>query len=215
MKLFGKTRQLIEEIEFFYDTLSKAALVCKTGIEYFLDREPQRLSDRVQQMNELESHADNLRRSIEHKLYSQMLIPDVRGDVLGLLEASDNVVDWAKKLLTAMDIEQPQIPDALIKSFRELLTASYNAMDEMVKASRSYFHETEMVSDHINKVYFFEHEADKLEDQIKRKAFRGEEFTELSRRVQMRYFAERLANLSDQAEAVANRLAIAAIKRSI
>ncbi|MBN2430442.1 MAG: DUF47 family protein [Acidobacteria bacterium] len=215
MKLFDKTRQLIEEIEVFYDTVSEAALVCKTGIEYFLDREPLRLSERVQQMNDLENQADSLRRSIEHKLYSRMLIPDVRGDVLSLLEASDNVIDWAKKLLTALDIEQPQIPDALIKSFRELTGASYNAMDEMVRATRSYFYETEMVNDHINKVYFYEHEADKLEDQIKRKAFRGEEFTELSRRVQMRYFAERLANLSDQAEAVANRLAIAAIKRSI
>jgi len=215
MKLFGKTRELIQEIEVFYDTIAQAALVCKTGIDFFLDRDTERLTERVHEMNDLENQADTLRRSIERKLYSRMLIPDVRGDVLGLLEASDNVIDWAKKLLTAMDIERPQIPDSLLKEFRELNEASYKAMDEMVKAARCYFYETEMVNDHINKVYFFEHEADKIEDQIKRKAFRSDEFTELSRRVQMRYFAERVANLSDQAENVGNRLAIAAIKRSI
>ena len=72
-----------------------------------------------------------------------------------------------------------------------------------------------IVNDFINKVYFYEHEADKLEDQIKRKAFKTSEIRDLSRRVHIRHFAERISMLSDDAEAVCERLSIYSIKRSI
>jgi len=215
MKIFGQAKQLIHDIDLFFDAISRAALVFKSGIHDYMNHRFERMQARAAEVFDLEKEADLLRRSIEQKLYSQMLIPDARGDVLGILETSDNVIDRAKKLLNAFDIEKPEIPDSLTGGFCDLADASYNAMDEMVKAARSFFHEVQMVNDHNNKVYYYEHEADKLEDHIKRKAFETDEITRLSQRVQMRYFAERIAQLSDDAEAVSDRLSIAAIKRSI
>ncbi len=82
------------------------------------------------------------------------------------------------------------------------------------RAARAFFKEISVVNDYINKVSFFEHEADKLEDIIKSKAFNSIEIENLSRKVQIRYFAERVAKLSDGAEEVCERLAISVIKRS-
>jgi uncharacterized protein Yka (UPF0111/DUF47 family) len=70
-----------------------------------------------------------------------------------------------------------------------------------------------MVNDYINKVYYFEHEADKLEEDIKRKAFSTKTISDLSNKVQIRYFAEQVARISDEAENVCDRLSIYAIKR--
>jgi len=175
----------------------------------------ERIADRITEINELENNADNLRKEIKLKLYEQMLIPESRGDVLGLLESSDNVIDSAKKVLNSFDIEKPLIPDFLIKDFVDLVDYSANAVEEMVKAARAFFKEISVVNDYINKVSFFEHEADKLEDIIKRKAFNSIEIENLSRKVQIRYFSEIVAKLSDGAEDVCERLAISVIKRSI
>ncbi|MCP4156123.1 MAG: DUF47 family protein [bacterium] len=215
MKLLQKSKTLIAEIDDFWDTMGQAALVFRAGSNDFLDNRLERLQERLQEIHKLENDADTLRRTIKHKLYAQMLIPESRGDVLGLLETSDNVIDKAKKLLNSLDIEKPIIPDWLKEDFRELIGMSASAMEEMVKAARVFFKDINLIDDFINKVYFFEHEADKLEEQIKRKAFTNDEIDWLSHRVQLRYFAEKISSLSDDAEAVCERLSIYVIKRSI
>jgi predicted phosphate transport protein (TIGR00153 family) len=215
MEKLGKKKLLIGEIESFWDTIGTAALVFKAGTDAFLDRKQDQLAERLKEIDKLENEADDLRRSIKYEVYSQMLIPDSRGDVLGLLETSDSVIDRAKKVLYSLDIEQPAVPPCLIDDFKELATASANAMDQMVKAARAFFSDIKIINDFINKVYYYEHEADKLEERIKRKAFATDEIDMLSRRVQIRYFAEKISLLSDQAEAVCERLTIYSIKRSI
>ena len=215
MQIIGKTKELISEIEGFWDTIAKAAMVFRIGIKDYLHGRYDKLIARIAEINKLEQIADGLRKEIKIKLYSQMLIPESRGDVLGLLENSDNVIDSAKKVLNSFDIERPMIPDFLIEDFIDLANYSADAVEEMVKASRAFFKETSVVNDYINKVSFFEHEADKIEDIIKRKAFDSIEIESLSWKVQVRYFAERVAKPSDDAEEVCERLAISVIKRSI
>ena len=168
MKLFGETRQLIEEIDLFFDAISKSGLTFKAGVQDYMNGRLDRVEDRARELSDLENQADLLRRRIIRKLYARMLLPDVRGDVLGLLESSDNVIDRAKKLVYALDIEKPEIPENLIQDYIDLADASYMAIDAMVKAARSYFTKVELVTDYVNKVAFFEKEADKLEDRIKR-----------------------------------------------
>ncbi len=215
MIIMKKARKLIAEIEGYYDLISQAALVFKAGIYDHLNGKEEQLEERVKELAALEHDADVSRREIKHKLYAEMLIPDSRGDVLGLLEASDNVIDRAKSVLSSFAIEKPEIPEFLHDDFRELTDTTVNAMDEMVKASRSFFHELGMINDYINKVYFYEHEVDKIEERIKRTLFTSDKITLLSHRVQMRYFTERIAQVSDDAESVCERLEISAIKRSI
>ncbi len=215
MQIIGKTKELIGEIDGFWDTIAKASMVFRVGIKDYLQDRPEKIVSRITEINELEHLADRLRKQIKVKLYAQMLIPESRGDVLGLLESSDNVIDSAKKVLNSFDIEKPLIPDFLTEDFINLVDASADAVEEMVKAARAFFKEVSVVNDYINKVSFFEHEADKLEDTIKRKAFDSIEIESLSWKVQVRYFAERVAKLSDGAEEVCERLSISVIKRSL
>ncbi len=215
MKILNRSKQVVGEIESFWDALGKAALVFRAGAHDYFENRQERLKVRVAEIDTLENEADSLRRSIKHQLYSQMLIPESRGDVLGLLETSDNAIDRTKKILNALDIEKPEIPENLKDDFIELAEISANAMDEMSKAARAFFKDIRIINDFINKVYFYEHEADKLEEHIKRKAFESTEIKQLSRKIHLRYFAEKISTLSDDAEAVCERLSIYAIKRSI
>jgi len=112
-------------------------------------------------------------------------------------------------------LKKPEIPEFLKEDFLELTELSYKAMEELSKAARAFFTELKLVTTYVNKVHFYEHEADKVEKILKRKIFNNEKITDLATKISLRYYAEKIALVSDESEKVAERLAIYAIKRRI
>jgi len=203
------------DIDRFLDNVENAALIFFEGVKNYIAGKTERFEKYFQDITEIETEADSLRRDIKRKLYTFMLIPESRGDVLGLVENIDDVVDIAQKVLTQLSIETPKIPDFLKDDFLDLAELSSKAVEELVKAARAFFTEIKLVSNYINKVHFYEHEADQLEEQMKRKIFRTAEIRSFSKRVHLRYFVEKIVLFSDAAESVAERLAVYTIKRRI
>ena len=211
--LFRTTKQLEAQIDDFLDAVNQGALVFKHGVKNYLENETDSFCDRIKKIHELENKADDLRRSIESSLYTQTLIPEHRGDVLGLLESTDNVIDTMKETLYQFDIECPFIPDELNKDLLELTGMSVSASEYLIYAIRAFFKDVNAVKDHLHKVYFYEKEADRIGDNIKRRIFKLD--IDLSKKFHLRYFATHIQGVSDIAEDVADRLAIYTIKRTI
>ena len=211
----SKSKQLEGEIDGYLDRVSTAGLVFQEGVKAYVNGKKDKFERTFIDISTLESDADNVRRDIKHKLYTYMLIPESRGDVLGLLETLDDIVDICEKVLEQFSIETPNIPEFLKSDFLELAELSSKTVEEVVKGTRAFFREIGMVSEYVNKVHFYEHEADDVEEQLKRKAFNSNEIKRFSQKVHMRYFAEKIALVSDVSESVAERLSVYAIKRRI
>lgn len=81
-------------------------------------------------------------------------------------------------------------------------------------ATRAFFKEVRFVKDHLFKVYFYETEADKVADHLKRGIYADAEL-DLSQKNHLRYFASHIDSIADKAENVADRLSIYTIKRTI
>ncbi len=197
----------------FIDRVESAALILWEGLKAYMNNKPNRFEEYCSELTRLETQADSLRRDIKYKLYTYMLIPESRGDVLGVLETLDDVIDTSKKVLEDFSIQQPEIPDFMKEDFLELIELSHKAMEELAKGARAFFSELKLVNDYVNKVHFYEHEADKVEKALKIKIFSGDGVTDLARKNSLRYFTEKIALISDESESVAERLAIYAIKR--
>jgi uncharacterized protein len=211
--LLRKTKELEGEIDHYLDLVVKGGLYFKQGVKFHLNGEKKNFEDRLNELDKTESEADLLRRTIENKLYAQTLIPEARGDVLGLLESTDHVLNLAQDTLHHFAIESPQLLPDLSQSYLDLTEVTVTAIDNLVLAIRAYFRDISNVRDHINKVLFYEKESDKLGKNLKEDIF-GRDI-ELSRKIHLRYFIDRLERIADLAEDVCDRLAIAAIKRSI
>ena len=209
----SKVKVLESNINEFLDNVCNAGLILVEGVKAYIRKNTERFEQSYNEICKLETHADTVRRDIKQKLYYNMLIPESRGDVLGLLETIDTVVDTCEKVLEQLSIEQPDIPEEMAQDFIELSELSGKAVDSVVQGSRAFFTNIKMVNDFVNKVHFYEHEADQVEKILKRKAFTTDKIQQFSRRVHMRYFAEKVALVSDVAESVAERLAVYAIKR--
>ncbi len=212
--MFGRTKALENEIDTFLDKLSESSLLFQRAVRIYLDEGctpefEQKLGD----VNRMESEADKLRRTIEVQLYEQTLIPESRGDVLGLLENLDSVLNLFEGALWGFSIETPEIPKEFRSDFASLTEQVIHAVEAIVLASRAFFRNIEAVKDHMHKVMFYEKEADKVSTKLKRAIFGSD--LELARKAQLRNFVEHLDNIADRSEDVADRLAIYTIKRTI
>lgn len=211
--LFKTTKQLESQIDEFLDAVGEGALVFRYGVDDFLSDDQKSFKQRIEQIAKLENKADDLRRTIENQLYTHTLIPEHRGDVLGILESTDEVMDTMKETLFQFDVEVPVIPENLINYYKELTGMSVSSVEVLIHAIRAFFKDVSAVKNHLHKVMFYEKEADRIGDNLKRAAFKLD--IELAHKFHLRYFALHIQNVSDRAEDVSDRLSIYTIKRTI
>jgi predicted phosphate transport protein (TIGR00153 family) len=214
LRLFGRTKDLEGQIDNFLDKLSESTVMFRLGVRTYLKEGANgEFQQKLKAVNALESEADTLRRNIEKELYTHTLIPDARGDVLGLIETLDHLMSLFEGVLWAIDIEKPDIPEDYTAGYRKLTNMVVQAAEALVLAARAFFRTPHMVGDYNHKVLVYEKEADKISTQLKKDIFGSD--LELARKAQLRNFVEHIDDVADWAEDVADRLAIYAIKRTV
>ena len=211
--LFGKTKILEGQIDELLDSIAEAAVLLGQGVVSYLKGQEERFQAHIKGVTEKERIADKLRREAENKLYTHSLIPEQRADVLGLLEHADHLADGSKRILFQFDVERPEIPPEIHEEIKELTNFAVLAIAELVNAARAFFRDVYAVKNYLHKVYFYEKEADKLADQIKRTIFKMD--ISLGRKMHLRYFVLHIEELTDQAENCADMLSIYTIKRMV
>jgi len=214
LTLFRRTRQLETQIDSFFDKLSESSVVYRLAVRLYLrEGACEEFHGRLDRVNALESEADNLRRDIERQLYSNTLIPDSRGDVLGLIETVDQLMSEFEASLWALSIETPDIPEEFNNGYRKLTNMVIRAVDELVLGGRAFFRNPHDVPAYNHKVMLYEKEADIIGTNLKRSIFASD--LDLSQKIHLRQFVEQIDNIADVAEDVADRLSIYAIKRLV
>lgn len=213
MSLFKSSRVVETQIDEFLDTVAEGLLVYRSGVRAYLAGSTEEFEQAIATIDRREADADKLSRAIEAHLYSHSLIPEHRGDVLGLLENTDNIIDTAKASLYQFSVEQPDIPEQFDEEFLRLTEACYESVEAVIVSARAFFNDVAAVKDNLYKVHHFEKEADSISDRLKRAIFASD--LELAHKIHLRYFALNVEKVSDRAEEVADRLAIYAIKREI
>jgi predicted phosphate transport protein (TIGR00153 family) len=214
LHLFRRTKELEQKIDGFFDKLSEAAVVYRLAVRVYLkEGMNDEFKRRLDNVNALESEADKLRREIEQQLYSNTLIPDSRGDVLGLIETADQLLSQFEGSLWAFNIETPDIPEEFRDGFKKLAGMVVKAVDELGLGARAFFRSPHDVPAYNHKVMLYEREADVISTSLKRAIFGSD--LELSRKLHLREFVEQIDSIADLAEDVADRLAIYAIKRLV
>jgi len=214
--LFGRSKELEIKITEYLDLVNRGSLTFKRDLNRYIKKNFDLFEESLNDIKEIENDADEHQKDIKYKLYKYMLIPESRADVLTIIEEIDTITDLAKEVIFEISIEKPNIPNELETDFLELVENSTEAVDMLVKAIRAFFEEISQVNDYVNKVHFFEHQADKNEERLKRKIF-SDQFKkiDIAHKIQLRYFIEEIAALSDQAETVSEDVSVAAIKRRI
>jgi hypothetical protein len=212
--LFGKTRFLEAQIDEFLDKVSEGGIHFQRGMEVLLERGVVPETERkLGQLIGLKERANELRRTVVNTLYTEMLIPDFRGDVLrlltylyGLLDATKNVFQELLICYTAA-IEGAEA----VATVKELVAVVAQSEQEAVRGARAFFRRPEAVRDHINLIRVYESEADAITLRLMKALFATDRA--LESKLLARQALAVIDGLADLAEEISDELSILAIKR--
>lgn len=212
IKIFKTSKNVIVNIDEFFDNVELGILNFKEGVHNYLDGNTAEFENNLNKVEKLEGKADAIIRKIENDFYVHSLMPNYSSDILNLLENVDDIIDNIKDTLSQFDVENPYFPEDLKSDFARLVSLSVKSAENVIPAARVYFTAPSLVKDKIQKVIFYERETDKLATKIKRRLFKEMEYLKLSEKIHLRYFTLHIEQVSDAAEVVAKMLSSLVIK---
>jgi len=214
--LFGRSKAIERKIDEFLDKVSESALVVVAMLEHSLDSVAHELDEteqrRIGQMVALKRECSRLRREVESELYSERLIPDLLGDVAGLIESLHHLVESMHHAMIFLRYARIERPDFMVSDGKELVNAVGHAVDQLVQGSRAFFRDFDRVRDFVHKVSFYESESDTVRDTLLQKIYATD--LSLAEQDHIARSVRELDAVADQAERIADSLTIYAIKRS-
>ena len=156
---------------------------------------------------------DSQRRDVENQLYAQMLLPDMRSDILSLIEGCDKIINKYESDLILVSVERPQIPDALKPDLTHLIAVNINCVGTLVSGMKTVLGGTH-VSDFVQEVYNLEHQVDLMAIDLKQKVFQELKLP-LARQLQLKEFIYSIEKISDMAEDMADLLSLFVVKHAV
>jgi len=210
----SRTKRLEIQIEEFLDKVTESTEIFSIAFKVYLaEGVDTQFEEYMNKIQATEREGDELRRQIETELYERTLIPDLRSDVIWLIENMDKLTNTCKANLFRLSIQQPEIPDKLRATYIELIDITIDCVDKVVFTARNFFEDHESVADLAREVALLETKADEVSSPLQRRIFDSD--LDLSQKMQLRYFVEHFDELANQSEDIADQLAISAIKRRI
>lgn len=206
-----EVRALIRE---YFETADKALEEFEVGVRCYLgEGQCEQFREIDSRIHAAESRADDLLREIEIMLYSRTLLPESRGDLLGLLENFDKMPNLAETISFMLDTQQVPVPDGYRARLVTLMEVNVESYHLVRKTVDKLFTEPESVGEAVDPVDAKESESDRIEGELIREVFASD--LDGCEKIQLRELIQRIGDISDRAENVAGRLEIISLKKRI
>jgi predicted phosphate transport protein (TIGR00153 family) len=167
----------------------------------------------IEQTHKLESKADDTRYEIETLMYAKALIPESRGDILGLLEAIDQIPGLFELILYMIQTQRLAVPDFLVMDVRELLGVSLQCCDLLVKEVEALFRNSEEIRSLVGTIDRNESHCDHIERRIITRIFDSN--LDPFQKLQLKEMVIQMGEISDQTDRVSRRVHIISVKRQV
>lgn len=214
--LFAKTRSLELRIDELLDKVAEGGILFERGMGLLLERgRAPETEEKLQQLIQLKERCNQLRRAVVNTLYTEMLIPEFRGDVLRLLSNLYRLLDSLKNAFQDFLIEYSDVVSGQqsIAEARELVAVVVQSVQAAVQGARAFFRNPQAVRDHINQIRVYESEADAITVRLKTALFASDR--PLEQKMLSRDALAVIDGLADLAEEISDELSILAIKRAL
>ena len=167
----------------------------------------------LKQTHKAESRADDVRYQIQSLMYEKALIPDSRGDILGFLEALDEVPGQMQRILFLIKTQQIVTPDFLVPNFKELIEISLNSCDVLFNQVISLLESRSDIKSKMAEIDQMESLCDHIERRLITDIFQSD--LDPFCKLQLRDVVVHIGDISDFADRVSRRVYIISCKRKV
>jgi predicted phosphate transport protein (TIGR00153 family) len=179
--------------------------------EYFSSGNSEAFAGKVERVRQLEWAADQERREVEAEMFSKALIPELRGDILSLLEALDEVPNECEEVTREVRLQGLLVPEEYRRQVQELIRVSIEANERLHDAVARLFASPAEVAPAADKVIEKEKAADAIEQELIRAIF--ESSRDLAEKILLKQVVSGIADISDRAEDASDLIRIIAVKQ--
>ena len=212
--LFKKEQQVQQSIYQYLDRLKMAQdNFLKAMNVYFQKGFCEDFDFLIEQTHKVESKADDTRYEIETMMYAKALIPESRGDVLGLLEAVDQIPGLFELILYMVQTQRLRTPDFLVLDIKELIRVSLECCDLLIKEVEALFKKSGDIRSLVSNIDNNESHCDHIEQRIITRIFDSD--LDPFQKLQLKEMVIQLGEISDQADRVSRRVHIVSTKRRV
>lgn len=170
-------------------------------------------SSLIEQTHKFESKADDVREEIKILMYGKALIPESRGDIMGLLESMDEIPRIFELLLYMIKNQKLNIPHFIVPDLRELIRVSLESCDLLLKQVEALFKRSEGDMTLVSTIDQNESHCDIIERRIITKIFDSD--LDPFQKLQLKEFIISMGDISDQVDRVSKRANIINMKRRV
>ena len=210
-----KNKQLIDQLEEFFTaiqstltkTLNALQYVIKNGIDNHFET-------MVEEISETERLADDTRKAIEHKMFSQSLLPETREDILEIIETMDNVPDTCERVVYMIADQQILLMSEISGEIVELARVGTECFKYTLDTVRDFLGKMRKTRELMQEVDNYEHIADKLERKMIKTIFSKKSLTPGEMLIHKELVKE-IGNISNESKRATQRIIIASAKRTV
>jgi predicted phosphate transport protein (TIGR00153 family) len=167
----------------------------------------------IQQTHKHESRADDIRDEIVGLMYGKAMIPESRGDILGLLATLDLIPECFEHILYDIQTQKLVMPPPVLADLEELIHISLDSCDILFELTRALFDKRGGIRDLVQQIDRHESHCDHIARRLLSKLFTSDEDPLV--KMQIKVLMEKIEAISNRADDVAKRIMIISMKRRV
>lgn len=165
------------------------------------------------QTHKFESKADDIREEINELMYGKALLPESRGDIMGLLESMDEILRYFETILHRIKDQKLAIPKFIMPDIEELLTCSLESCDLMLEQVDALFRKGEGIRKLVYEIDLKESQCDHIERRLFKAIFDSD--LDNYQKIQAKEIVLLMGEIPDQVDRVSKRVNIIRMKRVV
>ncbi len=169
--------------------------------------------EKIEVVHKFESKCDNKRRELKEFLYKGGMLPEVREDIVRLIDANDKIANKIEYVTDFYTLQKIHIFHKVIGSIYKINEVTGEALKILKRVLEVFFFDYNVARKFIKEIQTLEHEVDKLERKFIIDVY--DINTSLSEKMLLREFINLVGDISDFAENSTDIISKIMIKRAI
>ncbi len=212
--LFKAQKIIKERIDNYCETAMKCV---KEGIEVLIgcmdNKNCEDWKKKVHDVHRAESSADDIRRDIEYILFSRLLFPESRGDILGLLEKLDRIPNQIQSSVKMVLEQQIYIPSLIREELEQIAIITEKCAEITFNSVDLLFSNFKEPLEFLGEIDAYESEVDKFQSKAIEKIFSSQ--LEPLQKILLRDLINEVSLVTNYAEEAGDFMRIIIVKRMV
>jgi hypothetical protein len=212
---FGKKEEnIIETFKEHLDIVEIGIKKLQDVFKAYIEENWEELEKVDKEISDIERNADIKRKQIENKMYSKAFLPNFRGDLLGLIENVDKIMNKIQTVSEIIYYQKPFLNTEIKEKMLIQTKLVEKAFYSLRIAIESLFENTEKALNYVKEVEQYEHEEDIVEKNLLKEIFDSKNL-QLAEKLQAKDLILQIGDIADRSEDASDRVEIILLKRNI